>query len=81
MNGSMAIGSWRREPTLASAEAAVWPEESIAPIMVPCSQLWAWVTSGTVSGRRPPKRMASIFTPCQSLNSGAAAGHCSMATQ
>ena len=42
---------------------AVISEFIIAPKYVPCSHDSDWYTSGTVSGRRPPKMMASIGTP------------------
>ena len=41
----------------------------------------ASLTSGTVSARRPPNRMAEIGTPSGELNSGAATGHWSIGTQ
>src|SRR2546421_1883659 len=74
MNGSIAIGSRRTTPTWPTA-AAVVSEDSVAPRYTPCTQSRAWVTSGMVVLRRPPKRMASIGTPCGSSYSGARIGH------
>ena len=47
----------------------------IEPRNTPCSQSKAWLTSGTVVRRRPPKRMAEIGTPLGSCHSGAIDGH------
>src|SRR4249919_3092601 len=47
----------------------------IEPRNTPCSQSMAWLTSGTVEARRPPKRMAEIGTPAGSSHSGAIDGH------
>ena len=74
MNGSIAIGSRRTTPTWPTA-AAVVSEESVAPRYTPCTQSRAWVTSGMVVLRRPPKRIASMGTPCGSSYSGARIGH------
>ena len=71
----MAIGSRRTTPT-APVAAAVVSLDSVAPMKTPCCQFRAWVTSGTVSARRPPKTMASIGTPAGSPYSGASIGHC-----
>src|SRR5262245_1802658 len=73
-NGSMAIGSKRILPT-APAAAAVVSEAMIEPRNTPCSQLYAWLTRGTVPRRRPPKRMAEIGRPFGSCHSGAIDGH------
>src|SRR3954468_4139793 len=48
----------------------------IEPRNTPCSQSYAWVTSGTVDARRPPNRIAEIGTPAGSSHSGAIDGHC-----
>src|SRR5690349_6269287 len=47
----------------------------IEPRNTPCSQLNAWVTSGTVVRRRPPNRIAEIGTPAGSCHSSAIDGH------
>ncbi len=80
MNGSIAIGSRRTLPTLPSA-AAVCSLESVAPMKVPCCQSNDCVTSGIVSLRRPPNRIAEIGTPCGSSHSGARIGHCDIGVQ
>src|ERR671920_423218 len=80
MNGSIAIGSRRTTPTLPVA-AAVVSLESVAPKNVPWVQSRASVTSGTVSRRRPPKRIASRGTPRGSSYSGARIGHCLIGVQ
>ena len=80
MNGSIAIGSRRTTPT-APVAAAVVSEESVAPMKVPWVQSRASVTSGMVVLRRPPKRIASIGTPCGSSYSGARIGHCLIGVQ
>src|ERR1700756_4189810 len=71
----MAIGSRRNWPTL-PVVAAVVSLLAVAPRKVPCCQLKASVTSGTIPARRPPKRIASIGTPFGSSHSGAMHGHC-----
>ena len=73
-NGSMAIGSRRRSPTLPAA-AAVVSLEMIEPRKVPCCQSRASCTSGTTLARRPPNRIALIGTPFGSSHSGAITGH------
>src|SRR5512143_3006602 len=78
-NGSMAIGSRRRLPTLPAA-AAVVSLEMIEPRNVPCSQSRASLTSGTTVARRPPNRIALIGTPAGSCHSGAITGHCDAGT-
>src|SRR5581483_6548435 len=70
----MAIGSRRNWPTFPAA-AAVVSLLAVAPRKVPCCQLNASVTSGTIPARRPPKRMASMGTPSGFSNSGAITGH------
>src|SRR6266571_5104970 len=72
--GSIAIGSRRNWPTLPAA-AAVVSLLAVAPKNVPCCQLNASVTSGTIPARRPPNRIASIGTPFGSSHSGAIHGH------
>src|SRR5579884_60197 len=69
----MAIGSRRTTPTFVSA-AAVPSEAMVAPTYTPCSQSNDWYTSGTVSARRPPKRMAEMGTPRGSSQCGEIAG-------
>src|SRR6516164_4511934 len=71
----MAMGSRRNWPTFPAA-AAVVSLLAVAPRNVPCCQLKASVTSGTMPPRRPPKRMASMGTPLGSSHSGAMQGHC-----
>src|ERR1041384_2797851 len=80
MNGSMAIGSRRTTPTLPLA-AAVVSLERVAPMNVPWFQSRDSVTSGIVSLRRPPKKMAEIGTPFGSSHSGARIGHCDIGVQ
>src|SRR5271170_3276951 len=70
----MAMGSRRRSPTL-PVDAAVVSLLAVAPRKVPCCQLKASVTSGTIPARRPPKRIASMGTPFGSSHSGAITGH------
>src|SRR5699024_6593234 len=70
----------RTAPTWLSA-AAVCPEESVAPMYTPWFHDSASLTSGTVSARRPPNRMAEIGTPAGELNSGAATGHRAIGVQ
>src|SRR5258708_6987732 len=60
--------------------AAVVSLLTVAPRKVPCCQLNASVTSGTIPARRPPKRIASMGTPFGSSHSGAITGHCDAAT-
>src|SRR5712671_109603 len=60
--------------------AAVVSLLTVAPRKVPCCQLKASVTSGTIPARLPPKRIASIGTPFGSSHSGAITGHCDAAT-
>src|ERR1700722_9529270 len=60
--------------------AAVVSLLTVAPRKVPCCQLNASVTKGTIPARRPPKRIASIGTPFGSSHSGASTGHCVAAT-
>src|SRR5215468_7396713 len=69
------MGSRRNCPTLPPA-AAVVSLLAVAPKNVPCCQLNASLTSGTIPGRRPPNRIASIGTPLGSSHSGAMHGHC-----
>src|SRR5215207_9532958 len=71
----MAIGSKRSLPT-APCWAAVVSDAMIEPRNTPCSQSYAWVTSGTVDSRRPPNRIAEIGTPAGSSHSAAIDGHC-----
>src|ERR1700751_4268949 len=71
----MAIGSRRNWPTL-PVVAAVVSLLAVAPRKVPCCQLKASVTSGTIPPRRPPNRIASIGTPFGSCHSGAIDGAC-----
>ena len=80
MNGSIAIGSRRTTPT-APVAAAVVSDDSVAPMNTPCCQSRASVTSGTVSLRRPPKKIASSGTPFGSSHSGAFVSHCSIGVQ
>src|SRR5919107_751500 len=80
MKGSVAIGSRRTTPTLPVA-AAVVSDDRVAPRNTPCCQSCASVTSGTVSLRRPPKKIASSGTPCGSSHSGALVSHCSIGVQ
>ena len=47
----------------------------------PCCQSRASVTSGTVSLRRPPKKIASSGTPFGSSHSGALVSHCAIGVQ
>src|SRR5215472_4253293 len=70
----MAIGSRRSCPTLPTA-AAVVSLLAVAPRKVPCVQLNASMTIGTIPARRPPKRIASTGTPFGSSHSGAMTGH------
>src|SRR6267142_5904301 len=72
--GSIAIGSRRSCPTLPAA-AAVVSLLTVAPRKVPCCQLKASVTRGTIPARRPPNRIASMGTPLGSSHSGAITGH------
>src|SRR5215468_230462 len=69
------MGSRRNCPTLPPA-AAVVSLLAVAPKNVPCCQLNASLTSGTIPGRRPPNKIASIGTPLGSSHSGAMHGHC-----
>src|SRR5947207_12066789 len=80
MKGIIAIGSRRTTPTWPTA-AAVVSDDSVAPMNTPCCQSRASVTSGTVSRRRPPKKMASSGTPLGSSHSGAFVSHCAMGVQ
>src|SRR5260221_3903325 len=69
----MAIGSrrtWANWPEV----AAVVSLPMVAPRKTPCDQLNASNTRGTVVGRRPPKMIASIGTPCGNWASAAADG-------
>ena len=70
----MAIGSKRSLPTAPPA-AAVVSLAMMEPRNTPWFQSKAWVTSGTVVRRRPPKRIAEIGTPLGSCHSGAMLGH------
>src|SRR5579859_2784573 len=70
----MAMGSRRSSPTLPAA-AAVVSLLTVAPMNVPCRQLYDSVTNGTMDARRPPKRIASTGTPFGSSHSGAITGH------
>src|SRR6266849_9640071 len=70
----MAIGS-RRSCPIFPAAAAVVSLLAVAPRNVPCCQLKASVTRGTMPARRPPNRIASIGTPFGSCHSGAITGH------
>src|SRR5580692_2681726 len=72
------MGSRRNCPTL-PVIAAVVSLLIVAPKKVPCCQLKASVTRGTVPARLPPNRMASIGTPFGSSHSGAITGHCDAA--
>src|SRR5215510_2246755 len=72
--GNIAIGSRRNCPTLPPA-AAVVSLLAVAPRNVPCCQLNASFTSGTIPGRRPPNRIAARGTPLGSSHSGAMHGH------
>src|SRR5579862_78106 len=74
----MAMGSRRSCPTF-PVIAAVVSLLTVEPRKVPCRQLKASVTSGTIPARLPPKRMASIGTPLGSSHSGAITGHCEAA--
>src|SRR6202162_949273 len=74
----MAIGSRRSWPTL-PVIAAVVSLLTVAPKKVPCCQLKASVTSGTIPARLPPNRIASMGTPLGSSHSGAITGHCDAA--
>src|SRR5690606_342541 len=56
--------------------AAVFSELMMEPRKVPCCQLNASVTSGTLVARRPLKRMAEIGTPLGSSHNGSMEGHC-----
>src|SRR5271165_1189123 len=69
------MGSRRSCPTF-PVMAAVVSLLAVAPRKVPCCQLKASVTSGTIPARLPPNRMASIGTPFGSSHSGAITGHC-----
>src|ERR1041384_1109470 len=80
MNGSMAIGSRRTTPSLPLA-AAVVSLDSVAPMKVPWFQSRDSVTSGMVSLRRPPKKIAEIGTPLGSSHSGARIGHWAIGVQ
>src|SRR5215208_6247833 len=60
--GSIANGSRRTTPTFPAA-AAVVSEPIELPKNTPCVQLKAWITSGIVLARRPPKMIALIGTP------------------
>ena len=80
MNGSIAIGSRRTWPSPPVA-AAVFSLDSVAPRNVPCCQSRDSVTSGIVSLRRPPKKIAEIGTPFGSSHSGASTGHCAIGVQ
>src|SRR5215213_6954703 len=80
MKGSIAIGSRRTTPTWPTA-AAVVSEDRVAPWKTPCTQSRAWLTSGIVVLRRPPKRIAEIGTPLGSSYSGARIGHCVIGVQ
>src|SRR6476659_1268673 len=78
-NGSMAIGSRRKTPTLPVA-AAVVSDDNVAPRNVPCCQLRDWYTSGTRRCRRAPNSMASMGTPLGFSNSGEIDAHCAAPT-
>src|SRR5579862_3628895 len=69
------MGSRRSWPTL-PVIAAVVSLLTVAPRKVPCCQLNASVTNGTIPARRPPNKIASIGTPFGSSHSGAMTGHC-----
>src|SRR5208282_5221275 len=69
------MGSRRNCPTL-PVIAAVVSLLAVAPKKVPCCQLKASVTRGTIPARLPPNRIASIGTPFGSSHSGAITGHC-----
>src|SRR5690349_15304181 len=71
----MAIESRRSTPT-APVAAAVVSEPIAAPISTPCDQSRASITSGSNDGRRPPKTIASIGTPCASSAFSDQVGHC-----
>jgi hypothetical protein len=62
----MAMGSRRTTPTLPVA-AAVVSLPMVAPRNTPWVQLKAWMTSGTVLERRPPKMRAEMGTPMGSF--------------
>jgi hypothetical protein len=51
-------------------------DRRVAPMNTPSAQLYASVTSGTTEARRPPNKIASIFTPAGSSHSSAMDGHC-----
>ena len=55
-------------------------EAMVAPMNTPCDQSRACDTSGTVEGRRPPNRMASMTTPSGESHSEAIEGHWSAVT-
>src|ERR1700722_18621846 len=71
----MAMGSRRNCPTF-PVMAAVVSLLTVEPRKVPCCQLKASVTRGTIPARRPPNRIASMGTPLGSSHSGAITGHC-----
>ncbi len=69
----MAKGSRRTTPCWPKA-AAVVSLPMVAAMYTPSVQLRASVTRGTVVERRPPKMMASIFTPAGSSQASSSAG-------
>src|SRR5882724_8098237 len=73
MNGSIAIGSRRTMPTCPVA-AAVVSEPIVGPTYTPCTQLNAWMTSGMVFERRPPKMIAETGTPLGCPAAGSSTG-------
>src|ERR1700727_1954898 len=74
----MAMGSRRNRPSF-PVIAAVVSLLAVAPINVPCCQLKASVTNGTIPARLPPNKIASMGTPLGSSHSGAITGHCAAA--
>src|SRR6202050_2083048 len=69
------MGSRRNCPTF-PVLPAVFSLLTLAPGKVPCCQLNAAVTNGTIPARLPPNRIASMGTPFGSSHSGAITGHC-----
>lgn len=64
-----------------NSAAAVASDRIDAPTNTPCCQLNDSKTSGTPAGRRPPKMIASIGTPCGLFHSGSRMEHCSIDVQ
>lgn len=59
-------------------EHAVWPTERLVHLCTSMGEWadgWALLTSGTPSGRRPPKMIASTGTPAGSSQRGWMIGH------